>query len=474
MVKTKKVAQCTECGHRQARWEGRCPGCGEWGSLVEVESRPSPSHPNGPHTIKPAAPITHVPIDDARRVPTGIGEFDRVLGGGLVAGSVVLLGGEPGAGKSTLLLQVARALATGAGLPAGAGEEGLDAVDASGPVLYVSAEESPSQVRLRADRLEALHPHVLLASETDLGTVLALVEHHDPAVMVLDSIQTVRCPDVPGAPGQPSQVRECASAVVAAAKQRGMAVLLVGHVTKDGQLAGPRMLEHLVDVVCEMDGDRHHALRMVRAVKNRFGPVGEVGCFEMTGEGLRPVADAGRLFVGAAPDGTTGVVVTLALEGRRPVACEVQALVVDSPLGNPRRVASGLDSARLSLLVAVCQQRAGIALANRDVFASTVGGIRLIEPAADLAVCLAIVSSRTEQPVPRDLVVLGEVGLAGELRPVAQVERRLSEAARLGFRQALVPAAYDGPAAGLELRRGRDLADAMGVALGSGMAMAAG
>ncbi|MGH8932341.1 MAG: DNA repair protein RadA [Egibacteraceae bacterium] len=455
MVKTKKVAQCTECGHRQARWEGRCPGCGEWGSLVESE--PEPPHPNGSRTIKPAAPITHVPTDEARRAPTGIGEFDRVLGGGLVAGSVVLLGGEPGAGKSTLLLQVARALATGAG-----------------PVLYVSAEESPSQVRLRADRLAALHPHVLLASETDLGTVLGLVEHHDPAVMVLDSIQTVRHPDVPGAPGQPSQVRECASAVVAAAKQRGMAVFLVGHVTKDGQLAGPRMLEHLVDVVCEMDGDRHHALRLVRAVKNRFGPVGEVGCFEMTGEGLRPVADAGRLFVGAAPDGTTGVVVTLALEGRRPVACEVQALVVDSPLGNPRRVASGLDSARLSLLVAVCQQRGGVALANRDVFASTVGGIRLIEPAADLAVCLAIASSRTEQPVPRDLVVLGEVGLAGELRPVAQVERRLSEAARLGFRQALVPAAYDGPAAGLELRRGRDLADAMGVALGSGMATAAG
>ncbi|MGH8908733.1 MAG: DNA repair protein RadA [Egibacteraceae bacterium] len=451
MAKVKTVVRCTGCGHSQPRWEGRCPGCGQWGTLVE---EPAASKANGPvrHgavTVTPATPIAQVPVDHARRAATGIGEFDRVLGGGLVPGAVVLLGGEPGAGKSTLLLQAAQAIAA-----------------QGSTVLYSSAEESPSQVRLRADRLGALHPNLLLASETDLEVVLGLVEHHEPAVLVLDSIQTVRHPQVTGAPGHPTQVRECAGAVVAAAKRRGMAAILVGHVTKDGQLAGPRLLEHIVDVVCEMDGDRHHALRLVRATKNRFGAVGEVGCFEMAEQGLRPVADAGRLFVGEAPDGTTGVVVTLALEGRRPLACEVQALVAPSGIpANPRRVASGLDSARLSLLVAVCHRRAAVSLSDQDVFASTVGGIRLVEPATDLALCLAIASSRCDRPVPRDLVVFGEVGLAGELRLVAQTERRLAEAARLGFRRALLATAYDGPDSGLELRRGRDLAEAIGVAL---------
>jgi DNA repair protein RadA/Sms len=302
---------------------------------------------------------------------------------------------------------------------------------------------------------------VLLASETDLGTVLGFVEHHEPAVLVLDSIQTVRHPDLGGGPGSLTQVRECAAAMTAVAKARQMATILVGHVTKDGQLAGPRTLSHLVDVVCELEGDRHHALRLLRATKNRFGAVGEVGCFEMTISGLRGVDDAGRLFVGEAPDGTTGVAVTLALEGRRPLACEVQALVSPTSLANPRRVASGLDGARLSLLVAVCERRACLALADRDVFASTIGGIRLVEPATDLALCLAIASSRKDQPLPRDLVVLGEVGLAGELRLVAQTERRLSEAARLGFRRALLPAAYDGPGYGLVLHRAGDLVEAM-------------
>jgi DNA repair protein RadA/Sms len=449
MARVKTVMRCTACGHEQPRWEGRCPGCGEWGTLVEQASPSRASAAsNGSTLLRPAVPIAEVKLDDADRAATGIGELDRVLGGGLVPGSVVLLGGEPGAGKSTLLLQAAQALA------------------ASGRrVLYVSAEESPGQVRLRAGRLGALHPELLLASETDVGTVVRLVEHHDPAVLVLDSIQTVRAPDAAGTPGSPAQVRECAGMVVAAAKQRGMAVVLVGHVTKDGQLAGPRVLEHLVDVVCELEGDRHHALRLVRAAKNRFGPVGEVGCFEMTGSGLAEVADAGRLFVGEAADGTTGIAITLALEGRRPLACEVQALVAPTSFPNPRRVASGLDSARLSLLVAVCERRARLAFADRDVFASTVGGIRLLEPAIDLALCLAMASSRRDLPVPRDLVVLGEVGLAGELRLVAHTERRLAEAARLGFRSALLPGAYDGTAFGLDLRRADDLAGAMTLAL---------
>ncbi|MBA2529765.1 MAG: DNA repair protein RadA, partial [Euzebyales bacterium] len=328
-------------------------------------------------------------------------------------------------------------------------------------VLYVSAEESPGQVRLRAERLGALADRLLLAAETELPAVLGLVEEHRPDVLVLDSIQTVRHPDVPGAAGGISQVRECAAMVVRVAKDRGMATVLVGHVTKDGQLAGPRVLEHLVDAVLDLSGERHHALRLLRATKNRYGAVGEVGCFEMTGEGLRGIADAGRLFVGDAEPGTTGVAVTLALEGQRPLACEVQALVAPTALSNPRRVGSGLDASRLALLVAVLERRANIALADRDVYASSVGGVRITEPAVDLALCLAIASSRREAPLARDLVVLGEVGLAGELRAVAQVGRRLAEAERLGFSGALLPAAYDGPSFGLEVRRARDLRGAL-------------
>ncbi|MGH3664962.1 MAG: AAA family ATPase, partial [Egibacteraceae bacterium] len=351
---------------------------------------------------------------------------------------------------STLLLQAAHALATGSGRRT---------------VLYVSAEESPGQVRLRADRLDALAPGLLLAGETDVAAVLGLVDAHGPDVLILDSIQTVRHSDVPGSAGGVGQVRECAALIVRAAKQRGMAALLVGHVTKDGQLAGPRVLEHLVDVVLDLSGDRHHALRLLRATKNRYGAVGEVGCFEMAGDGLAGVADAGRLFVGQATAGTSGVAVTLALEGRRPLACEVQALVDTSTLTNPRRVASGLDHQRLSLLVAVLQHRVRLPLADQDVYASSVGGVRLAEPAVDLALCLAIASSRREHPVSRDLVALGEVGLAGEVRLVAQTERRLAEAARLGFSGAVVPAAYDGAGHGLDLHRARNLSEALLVGL---------
>lgn len=453
MARSKTQARCTACDRVEPRWVGRCPGCEAWGTVVE-ETAPAPAMAaaaaQGPRAVvppRPALPIREVPLDAATRAATGIGEFDRVLGGGLVPGSVTLLGGEPGAGKSTLLLQAAQALAV-----------------AGGTVLYCSAEESPGQVRLRAERLGALHDRLLLAGETEIGAVLGLVEAHDPGVLILDSIQTVRHAELAAAAGSVTQVRECAAALTAVAKARGMAVLLVGHVTKDGQLAGPRVLEHLVDTVCEMDGDRHHALRLVRAVKNRFGAVGEVGCFEMTGAGLEPIGDAGRLFVGEAADGTTGVAVTLALEGRRPLACEVQALVTGSSLANPRRVASGLDSQRLPLLVAVLEKRTQLPLGSHDVFASTVGGVRLVEPAVDLALCLAMASSLSDAAIPRGLVVLGEVGLAGEVRLVAQSERRLAEAARLGFGGAVLPGAYDGPDFGLRLHRARDLREAIDAA----------
>ncbi|CAN5878764.1 DNA repair protein RadA [soil metagenome] len=455
MAKTQTFARCTHCDHREPRWVGRCPQCRSWGSMVEETT--AASGPGGgvrARAVAPARaakPIRQVSVDDHARAATGIAELDRVLGGGLVPGSVTLVGGEPGAGKSTLLLQAAHALAERGG---------------GANVLYLSAEESPGQVRLRADRLDALSDHLLLASETELPSVLGLVDRHRPAVLILDSIQTVRHPDVAGTAGGVSQVRECAGMLVGEAKRRGMATVMVGHVTKDGQLAGPRLLEHLVDVVLELSGERHHALRLLHAAKNRFGAVGEVGCFEMTGTGMAGIADAGRLFVGEAADGTTGVAVTLALEGRRPLACEVQALVAPTALVNPRRVASGIDAQRLSLLVAVLERRADVALSDRDVFVSSVGGVRLGEPAVDLALCLAIASSRREAPVARRLVALGEVGLAGELRLVTQTERRLAEAARLGFGGALLPAAYDGPAFGLALHRSRNLSEALAAGLG--------
>ena len=418
--------------------------------MTEVATAPVPSRarPAAVTPTRPAQQISAVPVDSNDRAATGIAEFDRVLGGGLVPGSVVLFGGEPGAGKSTLLLQAADALAR-----------------SGKTVLYLSAEESPGQVRLRAERLSTLSTGLLLGTESDVPAILGMVDAHQPDVLIVDSIQTVRMPDIPGAAGGVTQVRDSAAAIVTAAKERGLATVLVGHVTKDGQLAGPRMLEHLVDVVCEIEGDRHHALRLVRATKNRYGAVGEVGCFEMTDQGLVGVDDAGRMFVGDTPDGTAGVAVTIALEGRRPLACEVQALVADTPLSNPRRVASGLDGQRLNLLVAVLERRAGINLSNRDIYASSVGGVRLVEPAVDLALCFAIASSRTDIAIAQGRVIVGEVGLAGELRLVAQTQRRLSEAARLGFSSAVVPAAYDGPAYGLQLLRARDLSRALDLGL---------
>jgi DNA repair protein RadA/Sms len=462
MAKARTLHRCTDCGRSEPKWLGQCPDCGSWGTFVEEAAGPRPDAPAPRGRVaasppaRPARPIREVPFDERDRAMTGIGELDRVLGGGLVPGSVVLVGGEPGAGKSTLLLQAAQTLA--------AGEPGRP----ERTVLYVSAEESPGQVRLRAERLGALDERLLLASETDLGAVLGLVDAHAPDVLILDSIQTVRHPEVSGLAGGPAQVRECAAALVAAAKERDLATILVGHVTKDGQLAGPRVLEHLVDAVCELSGDRHHALRLLRAVKNRFGAVGEVGCFEMGDAGMRSILDVGRLFVGETPPGTAGIARTMAMEGHRPLVCEVQALVAHSHLTNPRRVASGVDGQRLSLLLAVLERRAGVRLAESDVYASSVGGLRLVEPAVDLALCLAVASARSDRGVAPGLVALGEVGLAGELRLVAQTERRLAEAARLGLGRALLPHAYDGADHGLTLLRARDVRTALAMALEDG------
>ena len=424
---------CTECGWTTAKWVGRCGECQEWGTVAEVGAAGA-----GPRTVavaptrSTAREIAQIEVDAARHAPTGVGELDRVLGGGLVPGAVVLLAGEPGVGKSTLLLAVASNVARGA---PGAG--------AARParVLYVTGEESAGQVRLRAERIGALAPGLLLVAETDLATILGHVEREDPDLLVLDSVQTVASAEVEGSPGGPSQVREVAGAIIAAAKSRDLPVVLVGHVTKDGSVAGPRTLEHLVDVVCQFEGDRHSRLRLVRAVKNRYGPTDEVGCFDLSETGIVGLPDPSGLFLSSAGAGVAGSCVTVTLEGRRPMVLEVQALVAPSALANPRRAVSGIDSSRLAMNLAVLHRHVGLRVVDQDVYVSTIGGARASEPSADLAVALAVLSARQDTPLPPGTVAFGEVGLAGDLRPVVGLERRLAEAARLGYTRAVVPAA---------------------------------
>ncbi|HSF26999.1 MAG TPA: DNA repair protein RadA, partial [Actinomycetes bacterium] len=391
----------------------------------------------------PARPIGEIALDAAKARPTGVGELDRVLGGGLVPGAVVLLAGEPGVGKSTLALDVA----------ARAGRHGT--------VLYVSGEESAAQVRLRAERLGAVHERLYLAAETDLGAVLGHIEALDPTLLVVDSVQTIASAEVDGAAGNVAQVREVASALIRAAKTRGCPTILIGHVTKDGSVAGPRVLEHLVDVVLAFEGERHSRLRLVRSTKNRFGATDEVGCFDLGDAGLVELADPSELFRTRHSEATPGSAVTVALEGRRPLVAEVQALVAPSPIANPRRAVSGLDSARASMILAVLQRRAMLKLADHESYLATVGGVRLSEPAADLAVALAVTSARVDRPIPTEVITFGEVGLAGEIRRVAGMGRRLAEAARLGFQVAIVPP-EPGPApAGLTVIEVGDIVSAI-------------
>jgi DNA repair protein RadA/Sms len=371
----------------------------------------------------PAQPIAEIDVEAARARPTGVSELDRVLGGGLVPGAVVLLAGEPGVGKSTLLLEVARRFA-------GAAEA---------PALLVTGEESAAQVRLRAERTGALHRRLYLAAETDLSAVLAHVDAVQPGLLVVDSVQTIASPLADGSAGGVTQVRAVAAALIAVAKERGLATMLVGHVTKDGAIAGPRVLEHLVDVVLQFEGDRHSTLRLVRAVKNRFGPADEVGCFALHDGGIEGLPDPSGLFLSRRAEPVPGTCVTVTVEGRRPLLAEVQSLVATSTLATPRRAVSGLDSARVAMVLAVLERRGDVRLAASDVFAATLGGVRVTEPAADLALALAVASAARDSPLPTSVVALGEVGLSGEIRPVGGVGRRLAEAARLGFTTALVP-----------------------------------
>ncbi|RKR75688.1 DNA repair protein RadA [Frondihabitans australicus] len=421
MARVTSTFRCTECGWTSIKWVGRCGECQTWGSVVDAAASTASQRGVAPIAVnadRAARPITEIAADSVAHWPSGIAEFDRVLGGGIVPGAAILLSGEPGVGKSTLLLEVAsRAAAQGA------------------RVLYVTAEESASQVRLRAQRTGAMHPNLYLAAEVDLAVILGQIEQTDPQLVIVDSVQTVSSSLSDGIAGGPSQVREVASTLTRVSKDRGVPILIVGHVTKDGSIAGPRLLEHLVDVVCQFEGDRQTALRFVRAQKNRFGPTDEVGCFEMTGDGIAEVPDPSGLFMSRGGAPVSGTCITISMEGRRALPVEIQALIVGSSTPQPRRVVNGVDSSRVAMLLAVLERRAGIRLGDADVYVSTVGGIKITEPGADLAIALALASASREKSYPHTLAAIGEISLAGEIRPVASAKQRASEARRLGFTQ---------------------------------------
>lgn len=426
-LKERPAFRCAECGWTTSKWVGRCAECQAWGSVEETVALRSVTTRPGPVTGA-AQPVVTVDVRAAEARPTGLAELDRVLGGGLVPGAVVLLAGEPGIGKSTLLLEVAARWA-------GSGQR----------ALVVTGEESLSQVGQRAHRVDALDPRLFIAAESQLSALLGQVEAVSPSLLVVDSVQTITADDVDGSAGGVTQVRTVTSALIRLAKERRITVVLVGHVTKDGQVAGPRVLEHLVDVVCSFDGERHSRLRMVRAVKNRFGPSDEVGCFDLGDSGLVDLPDPSGLFVTHRQGPMSGTCVTVTLDGRRPLVTEVQALVANSSVPSPRRATSGLDSARVAMVLAVLERRASCSLSNREVFTATVGGARVVEPAGDLAVALAVAGALHDAALPEHVLAVGELGLSGEVRPVAGLGRRLAEAHRLGFTDALVPA---GPRAG--------------------------
>ena len=427
--------RCVECGWTATKWVGRCGECQAWGSVEEVAAPKKLSLIAGTVTA-PARPIGEVSLEKATARSSGVSELDRVLGGGLVPGAAILLAGEPGVGKSTLLLSVASESA----------KVGITA-------LYISGEESASQVRLRAERLNAIDQNLWLAAENELGSVIAHIDQVKPELLIIDSIQTIVSSAVDGAPGGVTQVREIAAALIRIAKERNITVVLVGHVTKDGSIAGPRLLEHLVDVVLNFEGERHSRLRLIRAIKNRFGASDEVGCFDMNEQGITSLTDPTGLFTTRHSEPVPGTCVTVALEGKRPLLAEIQALVgvPASEFTNARRVTSGLDNARTSMTLAVLELRAGVRLSGREIYVATVGGMKMNEPSADLAVALSVASAAKGLALPSDLVAIGEVGLAGEIRKVNGALQRIQEAARLGFKRALVPIGSDLRIPGIEI-----------------------
>lgn len=421
VLKDRTVYACQKCGYQSPKWLGKCPDCGSWNSISEETSSQSARLPAG-EAAKPL-PLSHVKRDQHQRSSCGIGEFDRVLGGGLVKGSMVLIGGDPGIGKSTLLLQASANLAS-----------------TSGPVLYVSAEESPEQIKLRAVRLGINADKLYLLAETNVERIVAQISALKPRAVIIDSIQTVFTSAIESAPGSVSQVRESAGRLMILAKGSGIPIFLVGHVTKDGALAGPRVLEHLVDTVLYFEGDTGHTFRILRAAKNRFGSTNEIGVFEMKDSGLCEVNNPSELFLAERPLGASGSVVVAALEGTRPLLVELQALVSSTSFGTPRRTTIGVDHNRLALLVAVLEKKVGLQLSGHDIFMNAVGGVRLNEPAADLGMIMAVASSHLDKPVDPQTFFLGEVGLSGEVRAVSLPEVRIREAAKLGFKKCILPA----------------------------------
>ena len=454
MARLRTVYICSDCGAQHPKWNGQCATCGAWNTLVEdvvgsdtpLVSKTLAVNRSLNATSEPL-PIMNVAHSAAAATPTGIGELDRVLDGGLVPGSVTLVSGEPGIGKSTLLLQMVGAWSQNS--------------------LYVSAEESAQQVRLRAERIGIAGDHTYLVSAMSLGDIVAAIDKVKPSLVVVDSVQTIADESVESAPGSVTQVRECAFRLVQEAKARNVAVVLVGHVTKDGNIAGPRLLEHVVDTVVSFEGDRLHPLRMVRAIKHRFGTTNELGLFEMTDRGLVGVPDASNMLLADRQQGVAGSVVVPTIDGQRPLLVEVQALTTKVATGiTPRRSAQGVESSRLAMLLAVLERRAKIPFASLEVYASVVGGVRLNDPGSDLALCLALASAAMDKPVHSDMVALGEVGLGGEIRHVTHLERRVIEAERMGFRRVLIPSSSKAP----ELRRATlvrasTLSDALSLAL---------
>ncbi len=420
--KQKSVFVCQECGYESPRWLGKCPACGAWNSFVEEKITPASGKRYEGLEKSAPTPITNVRVEQKNRIFTKSPEFDRVLGGGLVPGSIVLLSGDPGIGKSTLLLQRAAEIA----------ESGTK-------TLYVSAEESVQQTKMRADRLSISTGNLLIFSEIDFSAILEAVEQTNPGLLIVDSIQTIYSSNLESAPGSVSQVRECALQLMHLAKAKNLPVFLVGHVTKEGVIAGPRVLEHMVDALLYLEGDRQYQYRILRAVKNRFGSTNELGVFEVLEEGLRDVENPSELFLTAHQGDLSGLAVTCTIEGTRPILVEIQALTAQSGFGYPQRTATGIDQRRLSLLLAVLEKRAGLRVGAYDVFVKVAGGLRLDEPAADLATSLAIASSFRERPLRPKAVILGEVGLGGDVRPVSQLDRRIHEAERLGFETVVAP-----------------------------------
>ena len=444
MPKTQIRYVCQSCGHESPRWLGRCPECDAWNSFLE-EVRVPEKAPLGRSSsaLMPAGSVRPTPITDVEartdsRLSTGIAELDRVLGGGLVHGAIILVGGDPGIGKSTLMTQAAAQVAGGSRQSAAGNGLTTRRPDDPTTVLYISGEESTQQIRLRSERLGALADSFLVVNETDIGAILHHIETTKPAMVVVDSIQTTYDSSLESAPGTVSQIRDCAAALARAAKSGGPPIVLIGHVTKEGSLAGPRVLEHMVDTVLYFEGDRHHAYRILRAVKNRFGSTDEIGIFEMREEGLAEVENPSAVLLAERTADTSGTCVTATVEGSRPLLVEVQALVARSFLANPRRTATGIELNRLNMLLAVLEKRVGLRLGDQDVFVNVVGGVRIVEPATDLAVAMAVASNFREQAIDPHSILLGEIGLGGEVRAVAQTEKRIREAARLGFTRVIL------------------------------------